>query len=144
MDETSMTSGWLAGRRIAGQRTKQKTLIGYSYNGTVLPALPERDKETYPYAFIVTQLYTEGYTQYNLYFAKTVDDIDSECLCYTTYNGPFLVYRYRTDSNNFAFSIDIESKPGIVYGGAHIWNNPDLIDNKGNFFAASDPIPVYA
>jgi hypothetical protein len=51
MDETSLTLGWLVGRRIAGQRRKPVT---YLYNGVELPPLPEWDKETYPYAWIRT------------------------------------------------------------------------------------------
>jgi hypothetical protein len=57
MDKTSLTLGWLVGRRIAGQRTKQKTPIAYLYNGVQLPPLPEWDREKYPYAVIVADDY---------------------------------------------------------------------------------------
>jgi hypothetical protein len=57
MDKTSMTLGFLVGRQIAGQRRAvKKTIIGYNYNGTVLPDINKvwEDKETYPYAYITT------------------------------------------------------------------------------------------
>lgn len=51
MDKTSLTLGWLVGRRIAGQRSRKEP-IAYLYNGVQLPPLPEWDREMYPYAYV--------------------------------------------------------------------------------------------
>lgn len=157
MDKTSLTLGYLVGRRIAGQRTKQKTIIGYSFNGVVLPTLPEWDKETYPYAVIYG--YGTGY-------AVTITDKplklygfddEGELFAAQDYSATNKVYtHYKTSYLNDGSSgwSEFPSYDLLVYGlylrkyttdePNQIWSNHDILNEDGTLYlAASDPIPVY-
>ncbi len=137
MDKTSLTLGWLVGRRIAGQRTK-KTLVGYSYNGVVLPALPEWDDKTYPYAVI----YVDSTTgKYCCVFEKT-----KQRVIVSTFISLWASY-YQMDSGVW------ENRGSGTVGGKIVWANHDVYyaNNEENgelsgtlYLSASNPIPVYA
>lgn len=131
MGKTSMTLGWLVGRQIAGQRSKQKTIVGYSYNGTVLPALPDWDKETYPYAAIVFNSNTGVYALY----VSTVQ-IAKDALAYvSTYT--------LTDPNVWSLA-DEHYATSFWYLDKFFWSDHDILNSDGSvYLAASDPIPVY-
>lgn len=134
MDKTSMTLGYLVGHRIAGQRTK-KTLVGYSYNGTVLPAPPERDKETYPYAYLVSAFITL------FVFSSKPLVVNSQILRTTEKTQ---VIKYSTDGEivqQYEPDADVS-----VFDERPFWSNTDVIykDSTDVYLAASDPIPVYA
>lgn len=146
MDETSLTLGWLVGRRIAGQRRKP---VAYLYNGVELPPLPEWDKETYPYAFIshrksdgVYELYacsripthspvTEGDGIVVWYPAQLYLCTDDKSWVFKTQYSEELM------EGNKVFVLDIRKD--------HLWSNVDILNEDGTLcLAASDPIPVYA
>lgn len=54
IDKTAMLTGWLMGRKVAAMMTKPEPVKAetYSYNGVILPALPERNTTKYPYVVI--------------------------------------------------------------------------------------------
>lgn len=110
-------------------------LVGYSYNGTVLPELPEWDKETYPYAWIrpyafgrllsiqkdVSYAVVEGY--------EKIEYPEDTKFYWTGNSGEWIVHRYDHDT--------------MVTRGA-IWANFDILSTTGAVtLLASNPIPVY-
>lgn len=126
----------------------EKTPIAYSYNGVVLPKLPEWDKEAYPYAFIgsydfldlggfyhafmmKTPLYAYEVTDSGEIFSDYHDDMSPDALAYELINGEW-VENGRPD---FLFSLSFSM----------IWANYDvvLVDSTTVVLAASNPIPVY-
>jgi hypothetical protein len=110
-------------------------LVGYSYNGTVLPELPEWDKETYPYAWIrpyafgrllsiqkdVSYAVVEGY--------ENIEYPEDTKFYWTGNSGEWIVDRYDRDN--------------MITRGA-IWANFDILSTTGAVtLLASNPIPVY-
>lgn len=114
-----------------------KKLVGYSYNGTVLPALPEWDREMYPYAVIDN----DGW-----YLAC--------CTSMLQYNGSNIVYK--EDCSTYCFKLDngawvydgsasynFDAGKTAVYGEC-IWTNTDILNEDGTLcLAASEPVPIY-
>lgn len=121
---------------VADVEPDEPTATKYSCNGTVLPALPEWDKEMYPYAVIVgTTLFVSS----DPFEPKKFGD----------YNGYQVVYNSDmeaqvTDGAWTALSA-VRITAGIGYDRWLItWSNYDMIDIDGNLtIAASDPVPVY-
>ena len=116
------------------------------YNGTLLPGLPEWDKEKYPYAIIHTDSPTN---QYRLRISKvplTLHDIDGN---YTFSANSGIGYDgFECDGTEW-----VERGLGNphIHASTYIWSNYDIIDNKG--FAGevgsvyrygSDPVPAYS
>lgn len=141
MDKTSLTLGWLVGRRIAGQRSK-KTLVAYLYNGAQLPPLPEWDEEIYPYACIVQSSSTgyqfhafsqnAGYTNINWgsgygYFGSTTSNV------YENVEAGYGIDRYAEEWP------ELRSTCGRVLCENIIWANFDVRDASGVILAASEP-----
>lgn len=155
MDKTSLMLGWLIGRQIAGQRTKQKTITGYSYNGTVLPALPEWDSSAYPYAVIDLNFYDGEPTAWNLariYFSPVplVRKENVDLLVSTNGNAEVMIYKWTQETgtweNDGTQQIGKTVDMGAIGGGVtgFIWTNTDLYNEDGTLYLpASDPIPVY-
>jgi hypothetical protein len=158
MDETSLTLGWLVGRRIAGQRTKQKTVTGYSYNGTVLPKLPELE---HPYAVIVT----DASSPYAYLLCSSVPLKYEEYITWerlrATADGTQAVFACNSEWEQCAEDY-FENRSGIavyfnftadavayartkIYGDI-LWANYDVLNYSDDslYLSASDPIPVYA
>lgn len=135
----------------------EKTPVGYSYNGVVLPKLPEWDKETYPYAYFY--LYNGRYVfiakdRAAVYGWITVDGEEIRKV-YSTYaagetitiqrayceNGawttPTVVYFENTATGSGSYTLRSETSP--------LWANFNIIDKDDGttYLAASDPVPVY-
>lgn len=152
MDKTSLTLGWLAGRRIAGQRSKQKTIIGYSYNGTVLPALPEWDKKTYPYACI---LHYPAFSTSLFSLVLSACPIEVGAMDDGRFGYRYAVsgvsaqrYSWREgDGDAWAVFDTIVTNTGWYEAVTQIpiWASFDIvnIDDASIYLSASDPIPVY-
>ncbi len=139
---------------VSGGLAITNKLIGYSYNGIVLPALPEWDKETYPYASI----FYNG-TDYILYV--TEGKIAQTCFWYHTvytqlnYSGFYC--------NEFICTEDLqwnktEDTWNAYYGYDEdvtlIWADYDVMDYcddgrgmvdepLGTYMYASSPVPFY-
>jgi hypothetical protein len=152
MDKTSLTLGWLVGRRIAGQRTKQKTIIGYSYNGVVLPTLPEWDKETYPYAVmttntqggVVTSVRIVAYSE-PMHLVLNTASVGSSYYLGVKAGNPFLTTgAWYFISHPTAEFTEKTLSYDYLYTDEPHWANYDVLDKDGSvYLAASDPIPVY-
>ena len=123
-----------------------KVLVGYSYNGTILPALPEWDKETYPYASIAYISPTSNY-YINCTTAQTVISSDGTAQIAVedlkTYEFKLsddgLKWEYFTQ-NSYSANQTIIS---VMYVNDP-WTNYDILNADGTvYLAASEPIPVY-
>lgn len=53
MSEQSLKLGFIMGLLCPSEKQVEKEPVAYSYNGVVLPKLPERDREKYPYVTII-------------------------------------------------------------------------------------------
>lgn len=147
MDKTSMTLGWLVGRQIAGQRSKQKTPIAYLYNGVQLPALPELDGLGYLFIDNV------GGGSYDLYLTPKLPVVKQLPTGYGDNTGDWLcnvmggqIWCYKPDLGAWAFKMNLETdEVGIWSFGQGLWSSHDVYNEDGSLYlAASDPIPVYA
>lgn len=128
-----------------------KTLVGYSYNGVVLPALPEWDKETYPYAVISELGLLPGY--YNLHvLGKDSYYFNSGGRYFGGSDEIKPVPGYQCTSNIYPFDewkelLFMDNANACAYENKTIitvWSNFDMLNEDGTIFmAASEPIPVY-
>jgi len=116
----------------------------YSYNGTVLPKLPEWDRETYPYAFIA-QISSSYRLIASVYPVRK-----------TTGLSPWWWY----DGSTLQFAgdaVQFNCSDGLAWGNGEVvsinasdaskmvWADYDVIHNNSGevYFAASEPTPVY-
>lgn len=137
------TGGDNTGGDNTGGGTQTATM--YSYNGTVLPALPEWDKETYPYAVIVYSwggylLYTgnSGQVPYVSGITIVFDEFGSLFHCGQSLGG----YDYGMEKWTEEENLSSGFLPTIF---SPVWSNFDLInqDDGELSMAKSEPIPVY-
>lgn len=132
---TGLTLG-LAGKPVL--LGGQKTPVAYLYNGVRLPALPEWDRESYPYAYIDDHS-THFHTLRCFAALPTVSDglvVKSGGIQY--------VCPHSDVGDNTKWTLQSSSGSNILYPVEWNWTNFDLSDSDGNvLFTASDPIPVY-
>lgn len=126
--------------------------MNYLYNGVELPALPEWDKEKYPYAFIV-QTYAAGMLLgTKLYFLTELecyvaDTVECECVRYRTGD---IRYNYSESSDSWgeakevdASTIDSFRYDTILWTNTDIYCQTDIYYPSGTLYmAASEPVPV--
>jgi hypothetical protein len=146
IDKTAMLTGWFMGRKVAAMMLPQQKLVGYSYNGVVLPALPEWDKTAYPYALISS--YDGDLSYRTLYLLDRVEyyyhDPDNlNRWSFSLPNG-----RVRASYNKSRAEWEDFEKQNYtvlnVYHNHFKWSNFDVLNEDGSvYIAASDPIPVY-
>ena len=120
---------YLAGR---GAKKAEK----YSYNGVVLPALPEWDKETYPYAAITSLGGSKQFVAFSADVHHGKNPFGDDTLVASSYQ----TWLYTPDSwnsPNYAM-------PDYVTIEIIFWADFDIYTSDGTLYlAASDPIPVY-
>ena len=156
MDKTSLTLGWLAGRRIAGQRTKKP--IAYLYNGVQAPDINAvwTDKETYPYAFVLKGILISGeeVLELNLHGKQAVVDRWAGDVLISP-EDTVISYRITGDGDEWQFYSETNTGSlGFVGNTAsRMWSNYDIYYAEDYsdetlagtlYLSASDPIPVYA
>ena len=117
--------------------------VAYSYNGVVLPKLPEWDKETYPYAVIAT-----ANDSIHLFccaspypYAYETDGVESVRLS----SNPDILFVVNMPNNN-AWGAGYEWKLGLsVLKDNVIWTNVDILNPDGTIAVpkSPNPIPVY-
>ena len=131
----SSVMGLLLGQFSSPLPISQKEPVAYLYNGVRLPALPEWDRETYPYAVIIGEGYlwvtsvipTVGYG---------ATDISGKHEVYSAQDGKYVKTSEGDKANN------INALP--IWGSVDIYYDDYVPDAGGTvFLAASDPIPVY-
>ena len=122
----------------------------WDYNGTVLPALPEWDKETYPYALIVEA--SDGFVgeepngMFNLFFCKLEQSVRQ-------YDGKIFIAMDDGGTNGIVqyYKYNPTSDTGWVSHGelyvlgyypALVWTNYDIrfVHTEDVYMSASDPI----
>lgn len=126
----------------------------YSYNGTVLPQLPEWDKEKYPYAIIfgnagsVSNRYEllcisapfSAPSGDDLKFSASVDGYEYTCLDTDgswTDHGEAVWDTGGITGDNVFLAIIVSTNP-------FVWTNTDILDDAGNVvYAASTPVIVF-
>lgn len=137
-DPLSFAMGWQLGKRL---RMRGRKPIGYSYNGTVLPELPELDKEKYPYAALAYVDITNGYW---IFVCSPTPIILSECG--TLENIDNAVPIIDTTLVDGVWGTPEVSENGMDYFPWVIakWSNHDILNEDGTLYlAASTPVPVY-
>lgn len=110
----------------------------YSYNGVVLPKLPEWDKTVYPYAWIRGYLSSRAYL---LYFQSEIsyvqNETGTECIRVADSDLKYIWFSGYT-------SWEISSVAGDSATESTVWANFDVLNTSGELvMQASDPIPVY-
>jgi hypothetical protein len=101
----------------------------YRYNGIELPALPDRDVTTYPYAFI----YNRNGGDYYVAFESEIPN--------PTTNGTFVVFNSKTVYKAVDGTWEKSSLGNT--GFTMWWANTDIFNSDGSLFLqASDPVPV--
>lgn len=134
-DPTALLQGYLVGCRIRAMRGKKK-IVGYSYNGTVLPGLPEWNKEKYPYAWIgkeASPSFLYMLSQPPLWNGtELVASADCNCLWYSLTGGVWV------------YDLTATHSAGDTVGDDAMWTNTDILNTEGAVhLAASDPAPIY-
>lgn len=135
---------------------RKKQPIAYSYNGVILPALPEWDREMYPYAVI---RHSKAYS----YTVNGVTYSDVEKYALVVADEPFYgedvadgygagcmfsilkTWICRTpELSTWEFGEGINS-PGVSRPVPGIWANHDVLDKDSEevYISASEPIPIY-
>lgn len=137
----------------------EKKLVGYSYNGVILPKLPEYDTEAYPYAYIYRSV---KWNRYYLVVQGTVakltapfrDDTSPRRYLFSSATIGYFVNgedgakeeAYWCDGNGNAYmgQIDLIDTDGASVREI-VWSNHDILDTDGSVYysASSDPSPVY-
>lgn len=109
--------------------------IAYSYNGVVLPKLPEWDRSVYPYACIADNL--NGGTVFTLCISDVrikVGTGDSA----GNYNPMNADVTFKCSSPY------VEWMTGKGLTGRAVWANQDVYDNEGSLYLeGSAPMPIY-
>lgn len=146
---------------VGSKNTGEPVVYDYNYNGVILPALPEWDKEEYPYVMISNNGYTdyEDYTHCTLIAHKTLPttknnfilgDIhgvpDSTDYVYSTCDPKHYPDGWYSSENGYGACSSSNGGSGLATVRlAHvIWANYDVVNTNGSvYLAATDPIPVY-
>lgn len=139
----SFTLGYLMGVCGPVVSFPEKQPTAYSYNGVVLPKLPEWDKTVYPY--VIIQYYTESSDYFFRAFtdplvSKTFaglemlgfDDGEAEQIHCKLVDGEWSEWSSATSTYITPLGV--------------LWTKPphDILNEDGTLYlAASDPIPVY-
>lgn len=156
---------FLLGRAIAfcsGLRIPTRTPVAYLYNGVRLPALPEWDREAYPFAYVCLDKYSPKYTlmistqrlEYRswadrgtLYYTYPVDSPLIEAL---TFHHAYLTEEELEDGEwDFTWSKTYEAGFDIVQSqagfGVPFWSNTDVKNHEDGsvYLEATVPVPVY-
>lgn len=118
------------------------SMVGYSYNGAVLPEMPD---SSYEYACITTN--TNGYA--NLIISSTQLRYTNGIGFYAASDGACTIYTYRDGVNSeWVWNKDSTYEAqGLVYftGQSLKWANYEMYNNNDGSLAldASDFVPVY-
>lgn len=133
MDETMFNVGVELVRVL-----RQRRALGthYSYNGVVLPKLPEWDKTVYPYAWI-----SSFNSSLSMLFLSTKPVYRKNYIpAETTYKRALAANASDNSWGNFA-----DGSTGTTYAvtSTPFWANHDILNEDGTvYLAASEPMPV--
>ena len=131
--------------------------MNYLYNGVELPALPEWDKETYPYAVITpmfattdpnkgAKLYVYSAPLYHAEGELTTATACKRMIALWSYlsHPEYGWYKY-TSTTEIGFTDPEDMEAGDIIARSAVWTNTDILNEDGSIYlAASDPVPVSA
>lgn len=141
---SAQLSAFLLGQQLRRNLMAVREPTMYSYNGVVLPKLPEWDKSKYPYAVI----WRSGTTNNPYYCAVPFEDYSFQ----KSGGGVWIVWHVPSDSQVPWYKATLESKAfeyyydeyGYAVVSAIVWANFDVLNADGTLFLAkSDPVPIY-
>lgn len=113
-------------------------LVGYSYNGVVLPELPEWDTENYPDAILTESTRFRMWTMNGAWCGLGTDGSEWRVKC-----NAYVVFRYYSE-DGWAKFYTTSSTSDICEIESVLWANFDILNEDGTtYLSASDPIPVY-
>lgn len=152
----SYTLGYLMGVCAPPLKLPDKQPTAYSYNGVVLPKLPEWDKTVYPYAVIVYfPVEDTAWLWVSVADGYYKDDYDAGSqgiweVISVPENSYYGRFDYTTTDSFELKYIDRKNVTGALFVGNDdgssylLWSNYDVMDESGGLYLAkSDPIPVY-
>ena len=129
--------------------------IAYSYNGTILPPLPDYDKETYPSLaiskfnddsacwLVICQhqlTYAPGFVYPHRYEIVQPPNEQNNY-----YGDTFLRYSKKPNKDNWE-PLSTSNLATVIdlVNASVIWSNMDILNEDGSvYFKATEPIPVY-
>lgn len=120
-------------------------MANYLYNGVKLPALPEWDKETYPYAYIQdgSNLIPPGARAIILRVFEVPVYAIGNAVSTTAATNSITWKCPITDAVEWTGRTETTYEADASCGGNAIWTNADILNMDGTLYlAASDPIPV--
>lgn len=134
---------WITGIILERLSRTSRTPVAYLYNGVRLPALPEWDREAYPFATIfyndVQKLYALNMTTQGILFKD-----GKWSHGYTGYYESCTMDEGETDWGKIVKYGASGSSGSVVWSTEVVWTNYDLYDTDGNLYMTkSNPVPVY-
>ena len=136
----SSVMGLILGQFSSPLPMAQKEPVAYLYNGVRLPALPEWDREKYPYSYVGTAMYL-NIEEYRAYFAKKIHTKSAGAMMFID-----AALRYRLIDGQW-----VEHGAGIppvitspLWSNVNIYYDSSVEEVGGTLYlSASEPIPVY-
>ena len=137
--------------RIKPILAEQPEPIAYSYNGTILPPLPEWDKEVYPYALIEFNDLSYGNDYYSLYVGEELprrvfDSVSNRERTAFNYKGScvYIPAYNRLSWSESEIEADKDTEILLYNDDRFVWANTDIYNLDGSlFFATYKPTPIY-
>ena len=131
---------------LPARKTYQKEPIAYSYNGVILPALPEWDREMYPYA-VITKSWISTYC--SLYVSKNVP-----YAYISDFSHKSTVIAWEGERIQIESIQDTEWEPETEWYTSNdsnvalkedswAWANCNIKMDGSVWLSTSDPLPVY-
>lgn len=139
-----ITSIWTRTPGTYHVKIERKVAKMYSYNGVVLPKLPEWDREKYPYAFIGLNEYN-GQHWYSCYVSEYKVEFYENGVGLGRDNPQHNMPTYKASDLVW---VDFGTT-AMMYGGTFktvpVWSNFDMLNYSDGsvYLKATDPIPVY-
>lgn len=122
--------------------------MNYLYNGVELPALPDWDKEMYPYAYICQSWVLSSYYVLRMFKEPYILDGSTRFANFICEDGEtFLQCDAKSQSTSWRTVSEIitnsEDDTNELMRENMVWSNFDLVGKDGTLYlAASEPIPV--
>ena len=139
----TFTRGYLLGAEL---RSKRKPVpVAYSYNGTVLPELPEWDRETYPYATIKSKVFEDGSFGVALVISNKELNVSSKGLGSDSLSNDGVLARYELadDADSWNQTNNSHSSYPVIWANYDVYYMDTVEDVGGTLYlSATAPIPV--
>lgn len=144
LDRKSYLIGYLTGQALRRNRGKRVATM-YSYNGTVLPKLPEWDRKTYPYCAICKRGKLNPGYHFWAFSEKPIlywFDSDTVSMKGSASGTPYVRCSIPLDGTSWS-SLSSSTLLDSASANGPFWSNYDAYIGNTLYLAASNPIPVY-